>query len=94
MGDPVEMNCALLQGDPEPKLTWFLNDKKIDSTQNDGALMFLDRKQTLKILVARDDHAGVYRCEAQSNAGIDKLGFTVEVFEPPKVNFSHFNFLK
>lgn len=50
--------------------------------------MFLERRQTLKVLVARPDHAGHYRCEAKSPAGIDKLGFTVQVWEPPKVTHS------
>jgi len=50
--------------------------------------MFLERHQTLKILITRPDHAGHYRCEAKSPAGIDKLGFSVEVWEPPKLTHS------
>ena len=90
MGDSVILNCNIIQGDPDPEIQWYLNDKKIEPAQNDGALMFLERKQTLKVLVARPDHAGHYRCEAKSLAGLDKLSFTVEVWEPPKARFTIF----
>ena len=36
-----------------------------------------------RILVARPEHAGIYECKAESVAGDDKLGFNLDVHQPP-----------
>ena len=34
-------------------------------------------------MVARPEHAGIYECKAESVAGDDKLGFNLDVHQPP-----------
>ena len=57
----------------------------MDVTDSDGAIMFLDRHQTLRILVARIEHAGNYECRATSIAGEDFIDFEVNVLQPPSI---------
>ena len=85
MGESITLRCNIERGDPEPSIHWSKNGIKMDVTDSDGAIMFLDRHQTLRILVARTEHAGHYECLAKSIAGSDSIGFDVNVFQPPTI---------
>ena len=87
-GNSLILNCDVIGGDPEPEIRWFRDNEPLDEFQTDGAFVFLERKQTLKVLIARVEHAGVYKCQASSVAGMDHLGFTVDVWQPPKIHHS------
>ena len=46
-GDTVTLSCQIVEGDPEPNIIWYKDGTKLEN-QDDGAIMFLDRKQTLR----------------------------------------------
>ena len=54
-------------------------------TESDGAIMFLERQQTLRILVARPEHSGKFTCIAENVAGKDEATFDVSVHRPPTI---------
>ena len=85
VGESITLRCSVEKGDPEPNVYWTKNDIRLDVTDSDGAIMFLDRHQTLRILVARTEHSGEYKCTAESIAGSDSSSFEVNVFQPPKI---------
>ena len=84
-GDSVTLNCHVMEGDPEPNIIWFKDGQRLDSTQTDGAIMFLERQQTLKILVVQAQHSGIYECRATSAAGDDKFEYEIDVYRPPQI---------
>ena len=89
VGDSITLSCSIAQGDPEPSIYWTKDGLRMDVTDSDGAIMFLDRQKTLRILVARTEHSGHYECKAKSIAGTDSISFDVDVYRPPTIMTSN-----
>lgn len=64
-GSVKKLQCSSLGGNPPPNLTWYKNDKKLNTMSK-----VQDSKITseLTILVNASDNNAIYKCEIQSSA--------------------------
>ena len=69
-GDSANLTCKIIQGLPEPQLSWFKN----------GSLLSKEVKTTLILTNVTDRDQGRYTCKAQNAAGsfTDSIYITVK----------------
>ena len=61
VGEAVDLNCVA-EGSPEPRLTWSKDGVALRGEGPEGSIHFA---------AIQISHAGTYRCEASSSAGVD-----------------------
>uniref|UniRef100_A0A452F193 Hemicentin 2 n=1 Tax=Capra hircus TaxID=9925 RepID=A0A452F193_CAPHI len=73
VGEAVDLNCVA-EGSPEPRVTWSKDGVALRGEGPDGSVHFA---------AIQTSHAGTYRCEASSSAGVDAWELDLRVLEPP-----------
>lgn len=61
VGEAVDLNCVA-EGSPEPRVTWSKDGVALRGEGPEGSVHFA---------AIQTSHAGTYRCEASSSAGVD-----------------------
>ena len=67
-GDTIILECEV-RGFPVPQITWYLNDSTLSN--NNSLVEIVNAK--------KEDHEGVYRCEAKNPAGAVSASAVVTV---------------
>ena len=69
-GDSVELTCEIIDGSPEPQISWF----------KDGHLLSKEVKTTLILANVTERDEGRYTCKAQNTGGSsnDSIDITVK----------------
>nr|XP_020731255.1 hemicentin-2-like [Odocoileus virginianus texanus] len=73
VGEAVDLNCVA-EGNPEPRVTWSKDGVALRGEGPEGSIHFT---------AIQTSHAGTYRCEASSSAGVDAWELDLRVLEPP-----------
>ncbi|XP_061289826.1 hemicentin-2 isoform X2 [Bos javanicus] len=73
VGEAVDLNCVA-EGSPEPRVTWSKDGVALWGEGPEGSVHFA---------AIQTSHAGTYRCEASSSAGVDAWELDLRVLEPP-----------
>ncbi|XP_052503745.1 LOW QUALITY PROTEIN: hemicentin-2 [Budorcas taxicolor] len=73
VGEAVDLNCVA-EGSPEPRVTWSKDGVALRGEGPEGSVHFG---------AIQTSHAGTYRCEASSSAGVDAWELDLRVLEPP-----------
>ncbi|XP_055255516.1 hemicentin-2 isoform X3 [Moschus berezovskii] len=73
VGEAVDLNCVA-EGNPEPRVTWSKDGVALRGEGPEGSVHFA---------AIQTSHAGTYRCEASSSAGVDAWELDLRVLEPP-----------
>ncbi|KAM9722140.1 hemicentin-2 isoform 3-T3 [Dama dama] len=73
VGEAVDLNCVA-EGNPEPRVAWSKDGVALQGEGPEGSVHFT---------AIQTSHAGTYRCEASSSAGVDAWELDLRVLEPP-----------
>ncbi|XP_022801378.1 vascular endothelial growth factor receptor 3-like isoform X1 [Stylophora pistillata] len=73
-GENVTLTCKIIQGQPQPQITWFKNNELKGNTMS---LSFNDIKK---------EDAGLYTCEAKNVGGSSTGNINITVKVPPHLN--------
>lgn len=68
-GDSANLTCKIIEGFPEPQLSWFKN----------GDLLFKEVKTTLLLRNVTDRDKGRYTCKAKNEGGYFNVSMNVTV---------------
>ncbi|KAI4577648.1 hypothetical protein MJT46_003483 [Ovis ammon polii x Ovis aries] len=74
VGEAVDLNCVA-EGSPEPRVTWSKDGVALRGEGPEGSVHFA---------AIQTSHAGTYRCEASSSAGVDAWELDLRVLGTPK----------
>ncbi|KAK9880043.1 hypothetical protein WA026_008554 [Henosepilachna vigintioctopunctata] len=88
-GDLITTSCSLHRGDLPVSITWYLNNKTVDSTHGVQIFMVGKKISTLSIESVQQHHAGTYTCVAQNAAGIASYSANLHINVEPQI--SHFD---
>ncbi|KAM5259263.1 hemicentin-2 isoform 1-T1 [Hipposideros larvatus] len=72
-GEALDLNCVA-EGTPEPRLTWSKDGVALHGRWPEGSIHFA---------AIQTSDAGMYRCEASNDAGVDAWELELRVLEPP-----------
>ncbi|GIY13520.1 hypothetical protein CDAR_68362 [Caerostris darwini] len=73
-------------GVPLPTVSWFKDGNT--TLHSDSKYQILEDGKILKIISAKEDDAGKYKCISSNDAGSDEAEFTLEVMIPPLMKAS------
>ncbi|KAF4016760.1 hypothetical protein G4228_008189 [Cervus hanglu yarkandensis] len=74
VGEAVDLNCVA-EGNPEPRVAWSKDGVALRGEGPEGSVHFT---------AIQTSHAGTYRCEASSSAGVDAWELDLRVLGTPK----------
>ncbi|CAH3133335.1 unnamed protein product, partial [Pocillopora meandrina] len=73
-GDTVTLTCKIIQGRPQPQITWLKNNS------------FKGHNMSLSFNKITKEEAGLYTCEAKNRGGISAENIYISVKVPPHLN--------
>ncbi|XP_027035864.1 vascular endothelial growth factor receptor 3-like isoform X5 [Pocillopora damicornis] len=73
-GDTVTLTCKIIQGRPQPQITWLKNNS------------FKGHNMSLSFNKITKEDAGLYTCEAKNRGGISAENIYISVKVPPHLN--------
>lgn len=76
-GEDVNLT-TIINAKPEPKISWYKNDKQLRETKNIQLKSF-GNKYTLTIKEPKKDDSGLYKCEAKNDSGSVFKTFDVNI---------------
>lgn len=88
---PMLLSC-LIEGFPQPQITWYKNGHKIYENET---IEFLKNRKFLRVSESKSWNTGNYSCNAKNEMGEMELKFNVLILSPPKIltqpnaNFLH-----
>ncbi|EDW17736.2 peroxidasin [Drosophila mojavensis] len=78
LGKSFVLECDA-DGNPLPSITWQFNGKPLASSTTDADLLLENENTELVVSVAKQQHAGVYRCTASNENGEVSAEATIKV---------------
>ncbi|KAJ8728642.1 hypothetical protein PYW07_006338 [Mythimna separata] len=67
LGNPTFIECTIVKGEPQPKISWQFTNKTTSKF-----VPIAGSETTLRFGKAEKKHAGMYKCVAQNNVGVDE----------------------
>lgn len=74
-GETFQLECTA-RGIPEPVISWFRNTMVLPSSDN---TLFSEENQTLTVVEAGEDDAGIYHCRAENSEGLIEISAVIKV---------------
>ncbi|VDM60010.1 unnamed protein product [Angiostrongylus costaricensis] len=81
VGQPVTLFC-IVTGHPLPTIIWRKDGVDVEASES---IRILENGQMLDIMDAKREHAGVWVCTAENDAGVRELEIQLDVLIPPTV---------
>lgn len=79
LGRTLTLFCDA-KGEPQPKISWFINDTQISLKNLNGLnITFGENQRFIQVLNVSLKDRAIYRCEAKNQAGKDDLFFKVDI---------------
>ncbi|XP_055948498.1 hemicentin-1-like isoform X2 [Argiope bruennichi] len=77
-------------GVPFPSISWYKDDDAV--LQSDPKYQILEDGKVFKIISAKENDAGKYKCISSNEAGTDETEFDLDVIAPPQIKASALEF--
>lgn len=78
-GQPVQINCLVVEGDPPLDIHWTFNNSDI-SARDDITTVRVGKKNVILMIDSADSvHTGIYTCSANNSAGFDSRSASLDI---------------